>query len=207
MKKSIQALLALAAFSSGPLLAHAQTEPKIFVVDMNKLYSGDYKTVDQIKKLQGQEASAQQQWDQMQKDLNALKGQIDELVEQTKDPLATAEVKAKAQADAQKKAQDYQGKVNEMNAFHANVSKEFQDSMQNFNAIVVEEISEKAAAIGKLHGATLLLDKSLQTHAVISSDPGYDLTDEVMAAINKDAPPPAPAAPAPAAAPTAPAAN
>ena len=206
MKKSLQSLVAVAVLALSSLTAHAQTSPKILVVDLEKLFNNHWKTQEQQAKLNADRTKAQDQISALQKDGAALVEQFKELDEQSKNPTATAEAKTKAQADAQKKAQDYQGKVNEMNAFHANVSKEFQDSMQNFNAIVVGEISEKAAAIGKLHGATLLLDKSLQTHAVISSDPSYDLTDEVMAAINKDAPPPAPAAPAPAA-PTAPAAN
>jgi outer membrane protein len=55
-----------------------------------------------------------------------------------------------------------------------------------------EEISKVAIGIAKAHGGMLLVDKSGPTLVGISSiaycDPSLDITDEVMAAINKDRP-------------------
>jgi outer membrane protein len=202
MKISIPSLLAIGAFGSAALLAHAQSEPKILTVDMAKLYENDYETQDYMTKLHGDENSAQQQYDQMTKDLTALKAQYDELSEQTKDPTATADAKAKSAADAQKTVQELQQKLGERNQFGTQVQREFQQRIQSFHDMMMDKIGQKAADIAKGHGATLLLDKSaisvLGAHTIIYSDPSYEITDEVMAAINKDRPAmpmPAPGAP------------
>ena len=203
MKKSIHSLFAIAAFGSAALLAHAQSEPKILTVDMAKLYENDYKTQDYMGKLQKDAASAQQEYDQMTKDLTALKAQYDELTEQTRDPTATADAKAKAAADAQKKGQELQGKLVERNNFGQQVTTSFNQRRQSFHDTMMDEIGQKATDIAKSHGATLLIDKSgisvLGAKTIVYSDASYEITDEVMAAINKDRPAPV-AAPAPAAA-------
>jgi outer membrane protein len=200
MKKSIHSFLATAAFGLAGLLAHAQSSPKILTVDMAKLYENDYKTQDYMGKLQADAHSAQAQYDQMTKDLTALKAQYDELVEQTRDPTATADAKAKSGADAQKKGQELQGKLTERNNFGQQVTSEFNQRRQSFHDTMMDEIGQKASEIAKSHGATLLIDKSgisvLGAKTIVYADPSYEITDEVMAAINKDRPAPVPGAPA-----------
>jgi outer membrane protein len=57
---------------------------------------------------------------------------------------------------------------------------------------MIEEISKVAVEIAKKKGATFLLDKSGPTLVGVSNilyfDPSLDITDEVMAEINKDRP-------------------
>jgi outer membrane protein len=218
MKKSIPYLLAVGAFASAALIAQAQPAPagplKVAIVDMAKLYDSYWKTQDQVTKLKGQQASAQTQFDQMTKDLTALKAGVDELVEQAKNPTATADAVKKAQEEAEAKYQQLQARANDRNTFQQTVQREFQQSMQNFHDLMMEEIGQKAADAAKSHGATLLLDKSgisvLGAKTIILSDPAYDITAEVAATLATDKPatttattPPAPAAgaAAPAAAP------
>ena len=206
MKKSIPYLLAVGAFASAALIAQAQPAPagplKVAIVDMAKLYDSYWKTQDQVTKLKGQQASAQTQFDQMTKDLTALKAGVDELVEQAKNPTATADAVKKAQEEAEAKYQQLQARANDRNTFQQTVQREFQQSMQNFHDLMMEEIGQKAVDAAKSHGATILLDKSgvtvLGAKAILYSDPGYDVTDEVAAAIAKDKPATATTPPAPA---------
>jgi outer membrane protein len=192
MKKSIQYLLAVGAFASAAFVAQAQPAPKIAVVDMAKLYDSHWKTQDQMAKLKSDQTSAQTQYDQMTKDLNALKAGVDELVEQAKNPTATPDAVKKAQDEAQTKYEQLQARVNDRNTFQTTVQREFQQRMQNFHDLMMEEIGQKAIEAAKSHGATLLLDKSgitvLGAKAVLYSDPSFDVTDEVAAAIAKDKP-------------------
>ena len=57
---------------------------------------------------------------------------------------------------------------------------------------MIEEITKTATEIAKKHGATILLDKSGPTLVGVSNvlyfDPSLDITEEVMAEINKDRP-------------------
>jgi outer membrane protein len=192
MKKSIQYLLALGAFASMAFVAQAQPAVKIAVVDMAKLYDSHWKTQDKMTQLKADQTSAQAQYDQLTKDLNALKAGVDELVEQAKNPTATPDAVKKAQDEAQAKYEQLQTRANDRTTFQTTVQREFQQRMQNFHDLMMEEIGAKAIEAAKSHGATILLDKSgitvLGAKAVLYSDPAYDVTDEVAAAIAKDKP-------------------
>jgi outer membrane protein len=208
MKKSIKSLFAVAAIGLSALTAQAQTAPKILVVDLAKVFDNHYKTKEQQAKLQADEAKAQDQASQLQKDGNALVEQFKELDEQSKNPTATAEAKAKAQAEAQKKYDEIQQKRNEFNSFAQNTSNTLKQRFQTFKTLMIEEITKIATDIAKKKGATLLIDKSGPTLVGVSNilyyDPSLDITDEVMAEIDKDRPATTPAptsATAPAAAP------
>ena len=71
-----------------------------------------------------------------------------------------------------------------------------QQRIGSFRQMLIEEISKVASDIAKKKGATLLVEKS----ATLYADPAYDITEEVIAEINKGRPAgsAAPAAAAPA---------
>lgn len=208
MKKTIQSLLALAAFSATALIAQAQPAPKFLVVDMAKLYDGHYKTEEQNAKLRADDQKAQEELDKLNKEGNSLVEKYKELVDQSNNPAATAEAKSKAQTEAQKLLQDIQRKQGEVQSFQTNTRNSLQQRIQTFRSLMVEEISKTAVDIAKRKGATFLLDKSGPTLIGVSnilySDAAYDITDEVAKEVNKDRPASSPAAAAaPAAAPKA----
>jgi len=192
MKKSIQSILAGAAIAITALTSHAQTAPKILVVDLAKLFDNHYKTQEQQAKLQADEAKAKEQLDAIAKEGNALVEQYKELDDQSKNPTATAEAKAKAQADAQKKMEEIRQKQSEQQSFVQNTRTSLQTRFQTFKTVLLEEITKIAVEISKKHGATFLLDKSGPTMVGVSNvlyyDPTLEITDEVMAEINKDRP-------------------
>jgi outer membrane protein len=192
MKKTIQSLLALGAFASAAFTVQAQPTPKIATVDMAKLYEGHWKTQDQMATLKKDQDAAQKQYDQMTKDLNTIKAQVDELAEQAKNPTATADAVKTSQEAAQKKYEELQARLNDRNTFGQTVQREFQQRMQNFHDLMMEEIGAKVTEAAKSHGDNLVLDKSgitvLGSHAIIYSDAAFDLTDEVAAAIARDHP-------------------
>jgi len=192
MKKSIQSLIAIAAIAFSAVTTHAQTAPKILVVDLAKLFDGHWKTQEQTAKLQGDEKKAQDQLAVITKDGNALVEQFKELDEQSKNPAATADAKAKALADAQKKYEEIQQKRSEQNSFVQNTGNTLKQRFQTFKTLMIEEITKSAVEIAKKHGATFLLDKSGPTLVGVSNilyfDPSLDITDEVQVELNKDRP-------------------
>ncbi len=205
MKKTIQSLIALSAFGAAALLASAQPEPKLLVVDMAKLYDSHYKTEEQNNKLKGDEQKAQEELYRLNKEGNSMVEKYKELAEQANNPAVTAEAKAKATADAQRIMDDIRRKQNEVQSFQQNTRNSLQQRIKNFRDLMIEEISKIAVEVAKRHGATLLLDKSGPTligvSNIIYADASYDITDEVLKEINKDRPAAvtAPAAPAPSA--------
>jgi outer membrane protein len=210
MKKSIKTLFALLAFGAASVAAFAQPAPKILVVDLGKLFDGHYKTEEQSAKLRSDEQKAQEELDRLNKEGNSMVEKYKELADQANSPVATAEAKAKANADGQKILEDIRNKQKEVQTFQQNTRASLQQRMKTFHDLMLEEIGKVAVDIAKRKGATLLLDKSGQTlngiSAIIYSDADYDITADVMKEINKDRPvsaaPSAPAATAPAAAPS-----
>lgn len=198
MKKTIHSLLALVAFGATALIAQAQPAPKILVVDMAKLYDGHYKTEEQNAKLRGDEQKAQEELDKLNKEGNSLVEKYKELVDQSNNPAATAEAKAKAQTESQKLLEEIQRKQREVQSFQTNTRNSLQQRIQTFRSLMVEEISKTAVEIAKRKGATLLVDKSGPTLIGVSNilyaDAAYDITDEVNKEVNKDRPASAPAA-------------
>jgi outer membrane protein len=192
MKKSIQSVVAVAAIAFSALTAQAQTAPKILVVDLAKLFDNHWKTKEQTAKLQDDEKKAQDELGVITKDGNALVEQYKELDEQSKNPAATADAKAKAQGDAQKIIEQIQQKRAEHDQFIQNTSNTLKQRFQTFKTLMIEEITKTATEIAKEKGATFLIDKSGPTLVGVSNilyyDPSLDITDEVMAAINKDRP-------------------
>ena len=216
MKNPIPSLVALAAFGALALAAHAQPAVKILVVDMAKIYDNHYKTVEQNAKIQSDDQKAQEEVDKMNKEGNALVEEYKALNDQSTNPALSADAKSKAQNDAQKKLESIQQKKNEIGTFIQNTRNSLQQRLQTFRSLMLEEIGKIAADVAKRKGATILLDKAgpslIGISNLVYSDPGFDITDEVMKEINKDRPAgamtapaasPAPAAGAPAATPAA----
>ncbi len=212
MKNIIKSLVAIAAFGALSVAAYAQPAPKIFIVDMAKLYDNHYKTQEQNTKIQADELKAQEEVAKMNKEGQTIVDEYKALMEQSNNPTASAEAKSRAQNDAQRKYEDIQKKQQEVQTFVQNTRNSLGQRLSTFRALMLEEISKIAVDLGKRKGATILLEKSGQTHITISnilySDPAYEITDEVMKEINKDRPAGAVAAPAsekaaPAAAPSA----
>ncbi|HEY1793370.1 MAG TPA: OmpH family outer membrane protein [Opitutaceae bacterium] len=197
MKKYLLSLATVLAFSATSLTSHAQTQQKIMVVDLTKIFENHWKTKEQQAKLQTDAQKAQEQLAQITKDGNSLVAEFKELDEQSKNPTATTEAQGKAKADAQKKYEEIQQKHNEEQQFVQTTRQTLAQRYQTFKTLMLEDISKTATDISKQHGATVLLDKSgvtgLGVSAVVYADPSLDITDEVMAEVNKDAPAATPA--------------
>lgn len=208
MKNPIRTLCVLLALGAAPLVAQAQPPLKLLVVDMAKLYDTHWESIEQKTKLQADDEKAKEEVTKLNTEGNVLVGEYTALNEQANNPALTAEAKAKAQADAQKKYQAVMQKKQEVEVFVQNTQRSMQQRMQNFNSLMLEKISKVAADVGKRKGATLVLDKAGPTIIGIPSilyfDPAYDITDEVAKelALTRPANMPEPKAGAPTAAPS-----
>jgi len=209
MNRTLKSIITTIAFGAAALGLSAQPALKIITVDMGKLLENHYKTEEQVTKLRADEQKARDELERMGKELNQVVEQYKETVEQSKNTLLTAEARTKAEADSQKMLEDIQRRQADGQNFQVNTQRSLQQRLNNFRGLLLDEIGKKVVEIAKGKGATLVVDKSgptgLGLPAVIYADPGYDITDEVMAEINKDRPatPPAATTPAPAATPPA----
>ena len=192
MNKTMKSILTLIAFGATALGLAAQPALKIVTVDMSKLLEGYYKTEDQAAKLKANEQKAQEELERMAKEGNTLAEQYKETVEQAKNTLLTAEARSKAEGDSAKMLEDLQRRQNDINAFRNKSQQLLQGQLNNIRGQLLDEISKRVTDLAKGKGATLVVDKSgpsmIGIPSVLYSDAGYDMTDEVMAEINKDRP-------------------
>jgi outer membrane protein len=200
MNKTIRSILTLTAFGAAALGLAAQPALKIVTVDMSKLLEGYYKTEDQVTKLKAEEQKAQEELERMAKEGNALADKYRESAEQAKNTLLTAEARAKAETDSAKMLEELQRRQNDINSFRGKSQQLLQGKLNSIRTQLLDEISKRATDLAKAKGATLVVDKSgpsmIGIPLVMFSDAAYDLTDEVMAEINKDRPATPAAAPA-----------
>jgi outer membrane protein len=208
MNKMIRTLLTFTALAVGSTALRAQPAVKLIVVDMAKVFDSHYKSEEANAKFREAEQKAQEQSEEIRKQGQALVEEYKELAEQAKNALLTPEARSKAEADAQKKGEEIQRKQADLQGFLQNTQRSLQQRIKTHRDLLLEEISKTVVEMAKKRGATLVLDKSGPTlfgiPALIYGDPAYDITQEVIAEVNKDRPAPAPAA-TPATTPAAPA--
>lgn len=171
---------------------------RILVVDLAQVYDSHYKTEEQNAKLRTDEQRAQEELEKLNAQGNDLVEEYKELVEGAKNPALSDSAKSKAEQDAQAKLEEIQLKQNEVQNFRVNTQRSLQQRIKNFRDILLEEISKIAVDVAKARGTNLLIDKSgpslLGVSSVLYHDPAYDITDAVLAEVNKGRPAGMPAA-------------
>jgi len=184
MKTSFKSFLALAAFGASALISQAQLAPKILIVDLAKVFQGHYKTAEQQEAINVVSQKAEQDLGNLNKEINDLIAKYKDSDEQTKNPALTPDAKTKAAADTEKIGEAIRAKQNEGQNFVANTRRTLAERSQNFQNLLIDEISKVAADIAKSKGATLLLNKP----AAVYYDASADITDDVLALVNKGKP-------------------
>lgn len=199
MNKTIRTLLTLAAVATGSA-ALAQPALKLVTVDVAKAYDGYYKAAEGMAKFQDAQQKAQEQAEEYRKQGQLLVDEYKDLAEQAKSTLLTADAKSKAEQSAARKLEDIQRKDAEMRQFLQTTERSLQQQMLTRRELLLDEITKVVTDIAKRKGATLVIDKSgpsqFRIPVVLYADAAYDITEEVIAEINKDKPATAPATPA-----------
>ncbi len=197
---ALAAALAAAGLSAQPAL-------KVVVVDMAKVYDTHYKTKEASDKFNDAAQRAQEQLDRINAQLQTAADEFKALVEESRSTVLNEQARNKAGADAQKKREEIERMNAEAQTFRNNTQRSLQVRAKNHRDLIMDEIMKVVNEISRAKGATLVLDKSgpsvFGVPVVLFADPAYDITEEVLKEVNKDAPPPS--ATAPAAAPAAPA--
>lgn len=197
MKKITRTLLALAGLSAASAL-FAQPALKVVVVDMARVYDTHYKTEEANAKFNDAAQRAQEQLDQLTKQLQSAEEEYKVLIEESNSTIKSQQARDQAKADSQKKIEDMRRIQAEAQNFRVNTQRSLQQRAKIHRDSIMDEIMKVVNDIARSRGATLVLDKSgpsvFGVPVVLHSDPGYDITDEVVKEVNKDRPASAPAA-------------
>jgi outer membrane protein len=209
MKTSLKFLAALLAFAVSTAAGFAQATPKVALVDVAKVYDGHYSLPEQQEKAKTFQTQAREQIEKMLKDGQALTEKFKELEEQTRNTLLTDDKRKAAAEEAQKAADEIRKMEEEVQGFSQNADAQFRQAVGAFRQNLVETITKVAVEVGKKKGANLVLDRSsvgAQGFPIIMfADASFDITEDVIAEVNKGKPAGVPAAAAKPATTTAPA--
>ena len=186
---TLTSLLAAAAFCAAAPAAHAQ---KIATVDMNKVFSGYYKTKDAENKINDAREVAKKELDER---MESHKVMLDEINQLNKD-IDNPALAQGAKSDRQKKREDKIGQVRqleqEIQEFKNSREKQLQEQAVRMRNQIVEEIMKVVSEKVKDDKFDLVLDKSGQSlngvQFVLYSQEKMDFSDEVITALNKSRP-------------------
>lgn len=190
MKIAFRSLFAALAIAGASVSLNAEPAVKVATVDMDQLFEKYYKSEAEQAKLQEDQKRAKTQLDAMVKEREDMVAEANALQEQVKNPVLSDEARKKAEADLQAKVGEIRGKEQEIQGTAQQAQQIIQKRWMQFQQKTLEEISAVAAEIAKKKGATIVLNQGAQT-VVIYADPGFSITEEVLAEINKDRPAPA----------------
>lgn len=194
MRKPILSIALAGLFLASGLSMHAADAPavKLATVDVIRVMKSYWKTQESDMKIQDAAKAAQ---DYLQKEgvaLDEIKKTLDDAVEQGRSPALTEDAKKRAMADAEKIYQQLQEKGQQAEQFKENKERELAQQRSNDNARFYAEVREAVLEIAKARGATIIIDSSGRSPNGVSTliwvDPGFDITADVIALVNKSMP-------------------
>ncbi len=200
---TLSSLLAAVAFCAAAPAAHAQL--KVATVDMNKVFSGYYKTKDAENKINDAREVAKKELDER---MESHKQMLDEINQLNKD-IDNPALSDQAKKDRNKKRDDKIGQVRsleqEIQEFKGSREKQLQEQAVRMRNQIVEEITKVITDEVKEKNYDVVLDKSGQSlngvPFVLYSQDRMDFSDSVITTLNKTRPTAAAATAAPAATP------
>ncbi|MDA7672892.1 OmpH family outer membrane protein [Verrucomicrobiales bacterium] len=176
---------------------------KIAVVDMQEALNNYYKTAIEVEKINGLAKEKRANLDERTADFQALTSKMAELDKIVRDTSRAEASRQESLAEMQRVGQERQTKAKEISDAQRKYQGEVLQARQAMEVALVEEIRSVLNGMATAGGYDLVHDKSFLPKAnkaiVFVSANVPDLTAELVATLNKDAP--AGAAPAPAAAP------
>lgn len=178
--------LAFLAIATLPLAAVAQPAPKVFVVDMGKVFEAHPQTQQQQAALKAEEKKVTDRLQALERDIRALADKLKDQQARVDDPTLAASQRDAARAEGQKTAQELQAKQSEGQQLMMKTQTEVQQRVQKMRAQIVGEISKVAADVARRKGGTLVYDRG----SLVYADPSYDITNEVLAEVAKAGKPP-----------------
>jgi outer membrane protein len=182
-------------------VSFASADLKIAVIDLSKAFDAYYKTKDA-------QARIKQKEDSYQKDLQDMKVDYDNMVEEAtklkdaaNDPTLSPAARDEKQKALAEKYQDLQNMERKLQETSSERNRELQDEIVRLHKEIVDEIAKVVTDYSGPQGFDLVLDKSASASTSVptvlyNSNKLTDITQDIINKLNTGAPP-AGSAPAP----------
>ncbi len=195
----IVSLSLLAAFALAAAPDAGAQDLKIAVADIQAALNKYYKTNSEIKNIEEIAGTERAAVDERVAALNILNNKLGELEKKVNDTSLSEEARRGALSEAQNYVAERTGKLRELEEARRAGSEKVLQARQAMEQRLVEDVKKVVEQIAAEKGFDMVVDKSFLPRAnkvlVYTSEKVPDLTEDIIAALNKDAPPEA-AAPA-----------
>lgn len=191
-------LLLLPSLAIGLLAASpAKADTKVAYIDTLKAVEGYYRTQDVRNQMKKAEDSFKQEMEGRSEGFVKLQGEINNIQKELQKPELSDQAKKKKAEEGQGKLAKLQEIKTELEAFARDRQNSLREQLNRMMKSVYDDIEGAVKARVKTDGYDLVLDKSAAGRVgfpvVIYADPTADLTEKVLADLNKNAPKDAPA--------------
>lgn len=183
--KNLRFILIIAVSLAVAVSASAQS--KVASVDMKKLFNGYWKTKQAETLLDKDKADARKNLKDMADGIDKATTDYKALLDQSSDPVISADERAKRKQAADDKAKEISSSKVAFQQFQRQVESTLADKSQRMSGNLVTEIQQHVADKAKLGGYTLVVN-SANPEAVVYVNPDNDITDSVLKSLNDGAP-------------------
>lgn len=188
MKKILLTTLLLAAMAC-PVLA----QPKIGLIDMNKVFESYYKTKAAKETLKDYVADLEKTGQGMLDRVKKINEEYSKALAASSDQAVSAAEREKAKTLAEAKLKEAQEQENSVSMFKRRADAEVSEKRRQLFEKILEEIRTVVNAEAKAASCTLVLDSTAETPGltpiVLYNNGSNDLTGVVLTRLNTTAPP------------------
>lgn len=182
--------LALSLLTAG--VSSAQTQMKIGIVDMKRVFQEYYKTKEAEKKVNEDKSKAKKDIDTRRAAMQELVTKWDNASKIVADKLANPDLKSQKQVEAQKLASEIKALEREVDEFVRRREQQLQEQVMRMRKGLLEDIQQHVEEKSKLDNYDLVFDKSGVSPSgvkfLLHSKDAVDFSNEVLAVLNKNAP-------------------
>lgn len=182
--------LAATLFAAGSLTA--QTQMKIGIVDMKRVFQEYHKTKEAEKKVNEDKSKAKKDLDLRSQRYQELISDWEKAMKIVQDKLVNAELKQQKQAEAQKISSEAKALEREIDEFRRRREQQLQEQVMRMRKGLLDDISQRVEEKAKRDNYDLVFDKSGVSPSgvkfLLHSKDAVDFSNDVLGELNKDAP-------------------
>lgn len=186
-----RALLALTVVCA--INASAQAPFKIGTVDMVKVFDGYYKTKQADALLESHGADAQKTYSAFLEDHKKASEEYKKLIDGSNDQAVSSEEREKRKKAAENKINEIREIEKSINQYKSQAITSISETKKRMMNDIVRQIREVVDAKARVGNYTFVFDTSFKgasdTPVVLFTNGQNDLTQEILAEMNKNAPP------------------
>jgi outer membrane protein len=170
-------------------------EPAMAFVSMERLFDDYYKTKAANVKLKAQFETVDAPRRELMDRVKTLKTEVEKLGAEARDKSLSDAEREKKRTAAEDKFALFRDAETKLAEFDNTYKKQFGDQMKQSQQQLVAEIRAVIQAYVKEHGIRIVFDSSGKTlnsvESVVYYDPAFDITEPILAILNKNAAEPA----------------